>query len=104
MTRTLVSEIYPRSIAVLGFLFVVSVCAYGVGILLMVQETAYRARAEQSIRSLTGAVGELESRYLAAEESLTLERARALGYEEAKEIARVTRPGAVSLSLRNAPR
>ncbi|HEY4510874.1 MAG TPA: hypothetical protein VJG29_00705 [Candidatus Paceibacterota bacterium] len=103
MTRALSSDMLTRASALLASLLVLSIVAYGVFILLMVQETAYRVRAESSIRALTGELGNLEGAYLLAEESVTLERAQALGFVEAKNIARVTRSANApsGLSLRD---
>jgi hypothetical protein len=101
MTRTLSSDLHARLVAILGTLLVLSLCAYGVGILLMVQETAYRARAENTIRVLTGEVGVLEGKYLVAEESVTYERALALGFSEPEDVTRVARTSvSAALSLR----
>ena len=102
MARALSFDIHARAAAILGSLLVLSVVVYGVLILLMVQETAYRARAENAARMLTGELGLLEQEYLSVEESVTLERAQARGFTEAKQIARVTRAlPAAALSLRS---
>lgn len=102
MTRALSFDFHARAAAILGFLLVFSIVAYGALIILMVQETAYRAHAEDRSRALTGQLGMIEQEYLSVEESITLERARALGFIEARNVARVARTAPVAaLSLRN---
>jgi hypothetical protein len=102
MTKALSFDLYARAATILGSLFLLSIIAYGALILLMVQETSYRARAEQSSRVITGELSVLEKKYLSVEESVTLEKAQTLGFVEAKQIARVNRFLPVTaLSLRN---
>ena len=102
MTKASSFELQARAAATLGFLLVASIVAYGGLILLMVQETSYRARAEAASRVIVGELGSLEQRYIAAEETVTLERAQMLGFVETKQIARANRllPG-VALSLKS---
>ncbi len=84
------------------FLLLLSVLSYGVGILLMVQETAGRSTTEREIRVLTGRVSLLEEEYLAAAETITLERAHALGFIETKEVVRIARKNSgIVLTLQN---
>lgn len=105
MTRSFTSDFHAHTATVLGALLILSVVAYGALILLMVQEAAYRVRAEGASTALTGELAALESEYLSLEESITLARAQASGFTEANTVARVARAlPASALSLRHEPR
>lgn len=101
MTRAISFDFHARATTFLVSLLVLCVLTYGALILLMVEETAYRARAENASRTATGELSVLEQKYISAEESITLERAQALGFIDAPRVVRVARDFLTALSVRS---
>lgn len=85
---------YARSaFAVLAGICAVSVFLYGVFLLEAVAHTASRARAANEIKSIKSHLSDLESQYLSATQSLTPERAQALGFVPPASVATVYAQG-----------
>lgn len=85
---------YSRSaFAVLAGACALSVFLYGVFLLEAVGHTASRARAAQEIKHIKSGLSDLESRYLAATQALTPQKAAALGFVSPKDIATVYAKG-----------
>ena len=81
---------YSRSIfALLAFVCAASVFMYGTFLLLAVGHTASRAHAAQSVKEIKSDLSALESRYLAATQSLTPQYAASLGYVRPAQVATV---------------
>jgi hypothetical protein len=77
---TLYNIYVGRAVAVMLGVILVSVLLYGALLLGAVSHAAGRTAAEQSVRTLSAQVSELESQYLAATQDLSPERAAAMGF------------------------
>lgn len=69
-----------RAFALLALLCALCAFLYGFFLLEAVGHAASRARASAAVKDLKSQLSDLESRYLAATQALTPERAKALGF------------------------
>jgi hypothetical protein len=69
-----------RAAVVMACLCAISAFLYGAFLLEAVAHTAARASAERQVRDLSAKLSDLESTYLTSTQSLTPQRAQALGY------------------------
>ena len=87
LTRAIRFDMYlSRIAATLSALFALSIFLYGTFLLMAVAHTAARTDIQQKMSAITSHVSQLETQYLAASKSLTLERAVALGFVVPKEV------------------
>jgi hypothetical protein len=89
----------PRIAAIMAVIFALSVFLYGIFLLEAVAQTASKTTAERQIGSLSSQLGVLEGKYLSATQSLTPERAEALGYVAPKLVSTVVVNGPAPLSF-----
>jgi hypothetical protein len=90
----------PRIAATLAVMCALSAFLYSAFLLEAVAQAASRTTAERQIRDISSTLGVLEGQYLMATESLTPERARALGFVAPAEVTTVVVGGsAESLSF-----
>lgn len=86
---TLYNERVGQVVAGLTAMVAVSVFLYGALLLGAVAHAAGQTAAEDSVRHISAAVGELEASYLSMTKTLSPERAAALGYVEPVAVATV---------------
>ena len=80
-TRATILEFYCKLAAAFSVLvFVLSSCIYVVFLLFAVGRTEERARAEASIKEVGSELGGIQAQYIAATQTVTPERAAALGF------------------------
>jgi len=78
-----------RAMALLGAVAALCFFLYGFFLLEAVAHTANRTQAERQINDLTSKLSTLEEQYLSATRTMTLERARELGYVTPKDVSTV---------------
>ena len=80
-SRATILEFYCKLAAAFSVLvFVISSCVYVIFLLLAVGHTEERAHAEASIKEVSSELGGIQAQYIAATQSVTPERAAALGF------------------------
>ena len=79
----------------LGALFVTAL-VYGYCVVGSIAQVSLRESARTELKALTAERAELEGTFLEKTRGITLEYARTLGYQEAKEKVFVTRPSVLS--------
>lgn len=90
-----------RTAAALAGICAIAVFLYGVFLLLAVAHTAARTDAQAKIENVSAHLSDMEAQYLAAEKSLTPERAAELGFTAPVRVSTVYADGpAHALSLR----
>jgi hypothetical protein len=84
---------------VLACLCAVSVLLYSIFLLEAVAHAASQTTAQRQIREISAHLGDLEAQYLNRSQTLTLERAEALGYVLPTSVSTVFAEAASSLSF-----
>ena len=92
----------PRVAAVLAVICALSAFLYGIFLLEAVAQAGARTTAERHVRELSSDLSQLEAQYLASTQTLTPERAQALGYVSPKEVSTVviTTPSPLSFAAK----
>lgn len=78
-----------QAVALLGVVAAVSLFLYAFFLLGAVAHTAQRTQAQREIKSITSKLSVLEEQYLSSTKSMTLDRARSLGYVTPSEVSTV---------------
>jgi hypothetical protein len=85
-----VYDVYlTRCLALLAAFCTLSVFLYGIFLLMAVAHTAARSEAGRQVDAITANLGDMEAQYLAAQRSITPERAQALGLVKPTEVSTV---------------
>ncbi len=89
----------PRIFAVLAGIAGVSVFLYGALLLGAVAHTATRTTAEREVLTISASISLLESQFLTETKSLSMERAKELGFVQPQDVVTIY-AGTGSLTLR----